>query len=110
MTAKLKLRTLLQQMARIQRMERGTICRMRAGAYYNHQTWEQGRNVVRYVARERVKDLKEAIAGYQRYLKLTQAYAEEIIRRTRQSPTGKASPHKGPKGRRKPQPHHNQEF
>ena len=76
---------LLQQIAQIQQMERGKLCPMRAGAYYNHQTWEKGRNVVRYVARDRVASLQQAIAGYQQYLKLTQAYADEIIRRTRQT-------------------------
>jgi hypothetical protein len=76
---------ILQQMARIQRMERGKLCPMQNGAYYNHQTWVQGRNIVRYVPRDRVADLQQAIAGYQQYLKLTQAYAEAIIRRTRQA-------------------------
>jgi ribosomal protein S17E len=52
-------------------------------AYYNHQTWEKGRNVVRYVARDQIADLKNAIAGYQLFLKLTQAYADEVIRRSR---------------------------
>jgi len=68
-------------------MERGKLCRMRAspaGAYYNHQTWEKGRNVVRYVPRDRVETLQKAIAGYQQYLKLTKAYADGVIHRTRQ--------------------------
>ena len=67
-------------------MERGKLCRMRqaaTGDYYNHQTWEQGRNVVRYVSRAQVNDLKKALAGYQQFLKLTKAYADEVIRRTR---------------------------
>jgi hypothetical protein len=38
---------LLQQIAQIQQMERGKLCPMQAGAYYNHQTWEKGRNMVR---------------------------------------------------------------
>jgi hypothetical protein len=85
MKAKPQPASLLQQIARIQQMERGKLCPMQAGAYYNHQTWENGRNVVRYVARDRVASLQQAIAGYQQYLKLTQAYADEIIRRTRQA-------------------------
>jgi hypothetical protein len=85
MKAKPKPEALLKQIARIPWMERGKLCPMRAGAYYNHQTWQNGRNVVRYVPRQRVADLKRALAGYQRYLKLTQAYADEIIRRTRQT-------------------------
>lgn len=87
MKAKPKPEVLLKQIARIQDMERGKLCRMRAraaGAYYNHQTWEKGRNVVRYVPRQRVAHLQNAIAGYQQYLKLTKVYADGVIRRTRQ--------------------------
>ena len=54
---------LLKEMARIDRMERGTLCRMREGRdgpYFNHQTWENGRNVVRYVPREQVAALLDA--------------------------------------------------
>jgi hypothetical protein len=93
--AKPEPKVLLQQIARIPEMERGKLCRMRASstrAYYNHQTWEKGRNVVRYVPREQVLHLQKAITGYQQYLKLTQAYAEGIIRRTRQKQAAKPSP------------------
>jgi hypothetical protein len=85
--AKSKAEAILKEIARIQRMERGKLCPMRGGAYYNHQTWQNGRNVVRYVPCQRVADLKKALAGYQQYLKLTQTYADEIIRRTRQNQT-----------------------
>jgi hypothetical protein len=80
---------LLQQLAGITRMERGTLCRMREGPrgpYFNHQTWENGRNVVRYVPREQVPALQEAIANYRRFQRLTQAYADAIIRQTRARP------------------------
>lgn len=80
---------LLQELAGITRMERGTLCRMREGPqgpYFNHQTWENGRNVVRYVPREQVAALQEAIANYRRFLQLTQAYADAIIRQTRARP------------------------
>lgn len=83
---KLSPEKILQEMAAIQQMERGKLCRMRkapSGHYYNHQTWEKGRNVVRYVPRHQVQNLKNAIAGYQRFLKLSQAYADVIIQRTR---------------------------
>jgi hypothetical protein len=84
---------LLKEIASIQQMERGKLCRMRrapAGNYYNHQTWEQGRNVVHYVPRDQVQNLKQAIAGYQQFLKLTQAYADEVVRRTRQARQAKS--------------------
>jgi len=73
----------LKEIARIRRMERGTLCRMRAGRYYNHQTWKNGRNQVRYVPRAQVAPLQTAINEYHRFLRLTQAYADLIIQRTR---------------------------
>jgi hypothetical protein len=79
---------LLKEIAALQQMERGKLCRMRRGPkgdYYNHQTWERGKNVVRYVPQDQVANLRHAIAGYQKFLRLTQVYADEIIRRTRQS-------------------------
>jgi len=67
-------------------MERGTLCRMRegkSGPLYNHQTWEDGRNIVRYVPRARAAELQHAIAGYRRFVKLTQVYADLIVEQTR---------------------------
>ena len=74
----------LQRMAGIARMERGTLCRMTGRPHYNHQTWQDGRNVSRYVPREDVASLQEAIAGYRRFMQLAQEYADAVIRRTRQ--------------------------
>ena len=78
-----KARRLLTQIAQIQDMERGTVCRMSGRNHYNHQTWMEGRNVVRYVAREDVTDLQRAIAGFARFTQLTRQYANEIIRQSR---------------------------
>jgi len=75
---------ILKQIQQIQLMERGKICPMRAGRYYNHQTWQSGRNVVQYVPADQIPSLREALANYQRYLELTQTYADLIIQRTRQ--------------------------
>jgi hypothetical protein len=75
--------SLLERMSRIDGMERGTLCRMRGRPHYNHQTWRNGRNVVRYVPRDQVARLREAIAGYRRFMALAEQYAEQIIRRTR---------------------------
>jgi hypothetical protein len=104
MNTKLQPETILKRIACIPWMERGKLCPMRAGAYYNHQTWEQGRNVVRYVARQRVATLQKAIAGYQQYLELTRAYADQIIRRTRRAQPHAASPPTGRKRRKMPEP------
>jgi hypothetical protein len=101
MKAKLEPENILKQIAGIRWMERGKLCPLRSGAYYNHQTWEKGRNVVRYVPREQVAELQKAIACYQEYQKLTTAYADEIIRRTRQTQTAKSS-HRTTKKRKIP--------
>lgn len=78
--------SLLQQMAQIQRMERGKLCILRQGPegpYYNHQIWEDGKNVVRYVPADQVPVLQEAIAGYQQFQSLTEHYAQQVIEKTR---------------------------
>ena len=82
---------LLKKISAIQTMERGTLCPMQDGRYYNHQTWQDGRNVVRYVPRSEVKELKKAIAGYRRFMKLTQQYADLTIQDSREK-RKKASP------------------
>jgi hypothetical protein len=87
--------SVLKEIAQIQRMERGKLCRIRtgpSGPYYNHQTWENGRNVVRYVPREEVAALQAAIEGYQRYTKLTQTYADLIIAQTRPQQSSHSKP------------------
>ena len=78
---------ILQQISRIQDMERGKLCPMRGGRYFNHQTWENGRNVVRYVTVAQAPALQKSIAGYQRFQKLTENYVELIVRRSRQRRT-----------------------
>jgi hypothetical protein len=79
-----KAAALLEEMGRIDRMERGKICQMKGREHFNHQTWQKGRNVVRYVPREEVDNLQAAIDGYARFTELAQHYADEIIRLTRQ--------------------------
>jgi hypothetical protein len=64
-------------------MERGTLCPMRNGRYFNRQTWERGRNVVRYVPAAHVPALRRSIAGYRRFLKLAEQYAALIVQQTR---------------------------
>ncbi len=83
-TQKERLAELLRRMGGIQRMERGKVCRMTGRAHYNHQTWHEGRNVVRYVPREHVAALQEAIEGYRLFMELARQYTDIIIERTRQ--------------------------
>ena len=77
-----KIHPLLERMGRIERMERGKVCRMIARPHYNHQTWQNGHNVVRYVPAEQVAALQAAINGYRLFMELAQQYAEQIIQRT----------------------------
>ncbi len=87
--------SLLKEIARLRHMERGKLCTMRSGpsgTYYNHQTWTKGRNVVRYVPPEQVAALQSAIAGYQQFLRLTEAYASLIIQQSRQQRSAATHP------------------
>ena len=78
-----KMKELFSKMLGIKKMERGKLCKMGARPHYNHQTWQDGRNVVKYVpARERVF-LQEAIAGYQEFMHLVEEYTEEVVTQTR---------------------------
>jgi len=78
--------SVLRDIAQIQRLERGTLSVIRqgpAGPYYNHQCFEEGRNVSRYVPLAQVGPLKEAIAGHHRFQKLMQQYVQLMVEKTR---------------------------
>ena len=77
---------LLQQIAQIQSMERGKLCVMRegpSGPYYHLQSWEEGRNFNRYVPRDQVPAVRQALASYQQFQQLTEQYAQQVIEKTR---------------------------
>jgi hypothetical protein len=74
---------MLEEMGKIERMERGKLCKMKGREHFNHQTWQNGRNHVHYVPREDVEDLRHAISGYTRFIALAEQYADEIICATR---------------------------
>ena len=78
--------SILQDIAQIQRLDRGTVNVIRQGpegAYYKHQCYENGRNVSRYLPGEQVAEVKEAIAGYQRFRQLVDQYVELMVEKTR---------------------------
>jgi hypothetical protein len=78
--------SLLQDIAQIERMDRGSVSVIRQGpegAYYNHQCYEKGRNVSRYVSGDQVADLKEAIEGYRRLQQLVEQYVQLLVEKTR---------------------------
>lgn len=77
---------LLNQIAQIQRMERGKLCVLRQGPngpYYNCQSHENGKNFSRYVPHDQLPAYEEAIAGYQEFQELTEQYARQVIQKTR---------------------------
>ena len=98
MKATPKAKQLLEKMAQINRMERGKVCQLKGREHFNHQTWQNGRNEVRYVPRERVDDLRGAIDGYARFMALAEKYADEMIRLTRLEQNSKSpkQPRKSP--------------
>ena len=78
--------SVLHDIGQIQQMERGTLNVIRqgpAGPYYNHQCYEEGKNVSRYVPSEQVSQIKEAIDGYHRFQELAQQYAQLMVEKTR---------------------------
>lgn len=78
--------SILQALAQIQRLDRGSVSVLRQGPngpYYNHQSYENGRNVSRYVPAEQVEELQAAIADHQRFQQLVQQYVELLVEKTR---------------------------
>jgi hypothetical protein len=91
---------LLHQISQLQHLERGKLCVIRQGPngpYHNHQTWEKGKNVSRYVPPDQVPALREAIAGYQRFQTLVEQYVELMVQKSRAERTAnfkkKTPPH-----------------
>lgn len=77
---------LLQQIAQIQSMERGKLSVIKesaSGPFYKLQAREGGKNVTRYVPRDQVPAVEQALAGYKQFQALTEQYADEVITQTR---------------------------
>ena len=78
--------SLLRQIGQIHRMDHGTVSVIRQGPhgpYYNHQCYEKGRNVSRYVPTEQVPELEQAIEGYRRFQELVKQYVQLRVEQTR---------------------------
>ena len=87
-----KMQRLLERITAIEWMERGKLCQMTGRPHFNHQTWRNGRNEVRYVPADEVEALQEAIDGYQAFIALAEQYADEVIRLTRRERKKKKHP------------------
>src|SRR5213593_4845850 len=78
--------TLIEQIIQIQRMEHGSLSIIRQGPngpYYNLNSWEDGKNCCRYLPRDKVPEVQQAIESYHQYQQLTEQYAQQIIEQTR---------------------------
>jgi len=85
-------------MAAIDRMERGKLCSMQGGRYYNLQSWEGGRNVVRYVRPGDVRAVQQAVEGYNMFMNLAKRYADLVVQDTRKAAlSAKTEPEKAKK-------------
>ena len=86
MNSKLTPESILQQIAQIQRMDQGTVSVIRQGPhgpYYNHQCYQNGKNLSRYVPAQQVPELEEAIEGYRRFQELVKQYVQLQVEKTR---------------------------
>jgi hypothetical protein len=98
--------SLLNDIAQIQHLDRGTLSVIRQGPegpYYNHQCYENGRNVSRYVPAEQVADLKAALDGYRQVQTLMAQYVQLMVEKTRAerlSNAKKKTPHPKSSSRR----------
>src|SRR2546430_1078792 len=88
MKSKKPLPALLQQIANIPSMERGKLSVIKessSGPFYKLQARENGKNVTRYVPRDQVPAVQEALEGYKQYQSLIEQYAQEVITQTREA-------------------------
>lgn len=86
MESKLTPESVLQKIAQIQHLDRGAVSVIRQGPqgpYYNHQCYENGRNVSRYVPPEQVPELKAAIDSYHQVQELMAQYVQLMVEQTR---------------------------
>jgi hypothetical protein len=78
--------SLLQQIARFQRLDRGTLSVLRQGPrgpYYNHQCYEAGKNVTRYVPADQVAQLQRDLEAYRQFQALVAQYVDLLVEHTR---------------------------
>jgi hypothetical protein len=78
--------SLLQQIAALQHLEKGTLSVVREtarGPACNFQRWEAGRNVSAYVPPEQVPAVRENLAAYQQFTTLVDQYVQLVSARSR---------------------------
>jgi hypothetical protein len=86
MTSKSSPQSLIAQATQIPHLERGKLSIIRQGPdgpYYNHQFPEHGKYVTRYVPRDQVPAVQQAIDGYKEFDRLMERYVDEMVQKTR---------------------------
>lgn len=82
---------ILQQMGQISAMEYGSLkAEVRtakdgsaSGPYYQHQVWENGKNMSQRIPAEQAAGLQGAIDGRQQFEQLAEEYVETTVQMTR---------------------------
>jgi hypothetical protein len=86
---------LLQEMAQIQSMEKGTLTEeyrerldpgggtIRLGPYFKHQVWQEGANRSRRVPSDEVSALRQDLMNHARFGELADSYVELTVAETR---------------------------
>jgi len=78
--------SLIEQILQIQHMEHGslsTVGKGPNGPYFNLNSWEDDKNCCRYVPKDKIPAVQQAIEGYLRYQQLTRDYARQVVEKTR---------------------------
>ena len=86
MTTPITAQSLIEQILQIQHMEHGSLSAIGQGPkgpYFNLNSWENDQNCCRYVPKDKVPAVQQAIAGYHKYQQFTQQYARQIVEKTR---------------------------
>lgn len=90
--------TILEQMARLQSMEFGSLKEEfrtnasggKVGPYYQLQAWHEGANLSRRVPAEEASALQEAVANRQKFEALAEEFIELTVARTRKQASAEA--------------------
>ena len=86
MTTPITPQSLIEQILQIQHMEHGCLSAIGQGPngpYFNLNSWENDKNCCRYVPKDKVPAVQQAIAAYHQYQQLTREYARQIVDKTR---------------------------
>jgi hypothetical protein len=89
-------RILIEEMSRIERMQRGRLTEEyrhrevggqvhELGPYFKHQVWRDGKNVSRRVKADEAQQLRDDIEGLDRFKELSAQYIEATVAMTDES-------------------------